>query len=266
MRIKIAFLVFFAPFMALGQHSIFSGLVETVPNSTIEIILQKTENFVLEQRKRKESAKSEIRFLNSLVKDSHREFLKSYKPYSQFNELFETGQYDCLSGTSFFSLVLSELGFQYKIIETNYHIFLMIETNQGQILLETTDHLFGLKTNTKEMASCLEKYRRNELTASSSNRSYYLYRTKLFQQVSPHQLPGLLYFNQAVVAFNHHDLITCVNRLDKARIIYNNARVEELTDIVIKSITTSLLDEMTKSKLLIKLTQYQKQTVVFAGR
>ena len=226
-RVFIFFLLI-SPLFSNGQENSLKGFFRTVPHANQEEISTELHSFIQVQREKFASSKSDIKFLRSLVWESHKRFLKTYKPYSQFDELFENGQYDCLTGTAFFSLVLESLQFQYSIIETNYHIFMMIETDKGNVLLETTDRIFGLKTHASEIQNCLSQYKENVLTASTSRaKNFYKYQLNLFQQVKSPQLEGLLYFNQAVVAFNNHEWVLCVDKLGKARSNYDNPLEEE---------------------------------------
>jgi hypothetical protein len=259
MRLRFIYFLLLVPALALSQRGLLPSLIESAPHANPELIQARMADFILAQKEKMKLAKNEVRFLKSMVNESHRKFLKSYKSYSQFNELFENGLYDCLSGTAFFSVVLEELQFSYKIIETNYHIFLLIETSQGKVLLETTDRLFGFKTNPKEIEKCVSQYQENLLASAASRKlHYYHYQANLFREVNALQLSGLLYFNQAVIAYNSHEWVTCVDRLEKARSVYNNPRVEELTEILANSIVSSKLNEKAKQPLLIHLAKYVK--------
>jgi hypothetical protein len=259
MKSCLHFLLFFVPLMSYSQERLLPSLVETAPKANRTLIETNINQFISIQKERKLDARSEIKFLKSMVNASHKKFLKTYKAYSPFSSLFENGEYDCLSGTSFFSVVLDELQFRYKIIETNYHIFLLIETGQGQVLLETTDRFFGFKTNPIEIEKSLSHYKENLMaTGSSDKRQYYKYHVDLFHEVSSRQLSGLLYFNQAVVAFNSHDWIGSTESLYKAKLIYDNVRVKELTEILITAIESSNLNSYEKQELLNKLKKDNK--------
>ena len=253
-------------FFAQAQESILSALLETTPVVSSDAIQQEMNEFTQIFIAKKAESKNEVRFLKSLVNKSHRRFLKHYKAYSQFNEVFELGNYDCLSGTAFFSVMLNRLGYSYKIIETNYHIFLLVHTNKGEILLETTDRLAGLKTNTKEISQTLAVYKQNRLSASITKGTYYLYQTQLFREVDALQLSGLLYFNQAVVAYNQHNWTLCSERLAKARTVYNNPRVEELTEVLFHSVSLSDIESTAKTQLLQQLKPHIKFSPLLAVR
>jgi hypothetical protein len=162
--------------------------------------------------------------------------------------------------------MLESLQINYKIIETNYHIFLLVETREGQVLLETTDRLFGFKTNPLEIDKCLKDYEENLLTASGGKMHYYQFQSRLFREIKSTQLSGLLYFNQAVVAYNKREWEQCVYHLEKARFIYDNARISELTHLLVETISQADLNEKSKQELLIHLSPFVTDLPVLAGR
>ncbi|MCX8491987.1 MAG: hypothetical protein ORN54_13065 [Cyclobacteriaceae bacterium] len=266
MKNKFCFFLFLMPLIGAGQSNLLSSLLKTTPAANSELIQKKIVGFVSLQQAKQAKSKSEIKFLHSLFNESHRKFLKHYKPYSQFSEPFESGHYDCLSGTAFFSLMLESLQMDYKIIETNYHIFLLVETREGQVLLETTDRFFGFKTNPLEIDKRLKEYKENLLVTSHRKIHYYHYQPKLFREIKSTQLSGLLYFNQAVVSYNNRDWEQCVYHLEKARFIYDNTRVSELIHLLIETISHIDLNERSKQELLIHLSPFVTDLPVLAGR
>ena len=86
--------------------------------------------------------------------------------------------------------------------------------------------------------------------SSSSDKYYYQYDLDLYQQVMPQQLTGLLYYNQAVTAFNMNDLVVCAQRLKKAIRIYNSPRIAEFAVILVSRIADSNLGEEEKKQLI----------------
>lgn len=266
MRVALTFSLLMAWIISFSQGSILTTLLETTPSRFENSYQKELTGFIYELKEKKAHYKSEVRYFKKVVNKSHKKFLRNYKAYSQFNEVLEAGNYDCLSGTAFFSVVLGELGFTYKIIETNYHIFLLIDTPTKQILLETTDRIAGIKTNAKDVEKSLLEYRQNQLVANSGKANYYRYQANLFREVNPLQLSGLLFFNQAVVAYNQHDWILCADRLERARSIYNNERVEELSELLIGAVALSSLAEEKKNELMLNLKKHLKLSSAVATR
>ncbi len=262
MKFNLTALFFAFAASSLGQNAALDNLYASVPSASSRQVAQaRLADFVSAQRQKKKNAKSEVHFLNRLVKSVHAEFLRSYKPYVQINEPFETGTYDCLTGTAIFNMVLEELDIPHQIIETNYHIFLIVEGEQQRYLLETTDRLFGLKTHRSEINASLAHYKQNLLSPDASGSNFYRFKHHLFRTVAPVQLKGLLHFNRAVVAFNSHQLAICVDQLELAKQNYDNSRIRELAELAIEATMTSILSEKEKYILLMKLAGFRSPVV-----
>jgi predicted nucleotidyltransferase len=95
---------------------------------------------------------------------------------------------------------------------------------------------------------------------------YYQFQSRLFREIKSTQLSGLLYFNQAVVAYNKREWEQCVYHLEKARSIYDNARISELTHLLVETISQADLNEKSKQELLIHLSPFVTDLPVLAGR
>jgi hypothetical protein len=190
--------------------------------------------------------------LHKVFKRMKSVFLKKYAAYSDFDELFTTGRYDCLTATAVYSLVLDRLQYSYEIIETNYHIFLLVQTSEGEVLIETTDRFGGFVTGAAAIAARSGNYKANVL-ASNTGHQYFRYSFKLYQRISAVNLNGLLYFNQAVKAYNQHMLLESTEFLEKANINFSSPRCEELGILLTRSVMQSALDEEAKAACLSHL-------------
>jgi hypothetical protein len=173
--------------------------------------------------------RTEIIKLNALFVKTHNRFLYTYDQYAGIEGLVN-GHYDCLTATSLFADILSRTGYSYSIIETNYHIFIMVNTTNGDVLLETTDRANGFIDNKERMNKVLAQYRQNTLAAATPQQ--YQYSFSLFKKVDVDQLPGLLYFNQAVKAFNEEKWDECSEKLSAAALSTNSPHVAELTELL----------------------------------
>ena len=130
MRVWCLFVLHFLPALLFGQQA------EEDPNR-FKIYLQKYQetsnprntssadilSFLGKLENRRNSTKSDVDFLKVVFGKVHNKFLKHYEDYVSFNDLISRGGYNCLTGTAVYALVLDHFGFDYKVIETNYHIF-----------------------------------------------------------------------------------------------------------------------------------------------
>jgi hypothetical protein len=124
-----------------------------------------------------------------------------------------------------------------------------VETSKGEVMLETTDRFNGFVRNEKEIHQRIGTYRQG-VTVDSDNQNTYRYSCDLYREVKPNQLPGLLYYNQAVKAFNAGSLEKCGELLTKAKSIYDTPRINEFSSIFLKSVAESTLDDPTKLRII----------------
>ena len=199
------------------------------------------------------SHKQETPRLRKIFNGLHKSFLKKYEAYSDFDEIFSKGQYDCLTATALFSNVLDRFHYSYKIIETNYHIFLIVKTSEGEVMIETTDRLGGFITRPAAIRQRIQEYKKNIPVNNHSNGIIYQYAFSLYQEISGENLSGLLYFNQAVKAYNRHDWMSCSILLEKANLLYSSPRCEALGSLLIQTISESSLGQKEKADCLVRL-------------
>lgn len=199
---------------------------------------------------------SDKKLVKRLFVKAHSEFLRNYKAYSQIHDVFEEGNFDCLSGTYFLATSLDKLGLNYKVFETNYHVFLLVETRQGEVLLESTDRVNGFIADQLEIKEKIARYQE----AKVSQGEMYLSKLRMFHEILPSQLPGLLYFNRAVETFNKNQLDESCFYLEQAWKIYDNPRIEAFAPILIRSIEASELDRGSKEKLTSALRGHLQST------
>ena len=247
-HLVISFIILVFPRQGNGQELISTELSQPY--------LNKISSFTKSLSKRNSS---EIKLAKSLFNKAHRNFLKNYHAYATVNDVFEKGNYDCLSGTYFLSRALTNLGIKHRIIETNYHIFLIAETSQGDVLMESTDRFQGFVIDREKIEERIDNYRTNKISSQ-----LYLSHIKIYHEILPVQLSGLLYFNLAVESFHRNDLVASCQYLQNAWKIYDNPRIEEFTPILARSIFKSQLSEKQKVDLteLLKSHVHQNLTAL----
>lgn len=210
------------------------------------------ESFLTRLDKKHASLKSERAFVGQIFTKTHQRFLKNYKAYASLDETFNDGSYNCLTGTILFSLLLHHYNIEHQVIETNYHIFILAETNEGQVLLEATDPLKGFVTSQKDIDARVTLYKQNQIQVQGEqpDKSYYKFRFELYNAVSIEELRGLTFYNNAVNSFNHRNLETAVENLVKANELYSSNRIEEFSQILLLSLQQSALDIKTKENCM----------------
>jgi hypothetical protein len=204
-------------------------------------------------------------FLRHVFAKTHQRYLKTYSNYAAFDELSKTGNYNCLTGTALYALLLTHLGYDFKIIETNYHIFLVVNTAEGKVLFEATDPVKGFIANGAAIEKRINRYKQDQFVQKESGKNYYLYSFKLFNEVSLDEMLGLLYYNEAIEAFNNHELPKAVMNLDKAIVLYNSPRITEFSKIILLSLMESKLETSIKENCVRKIQSIRRQRMPAIG-
>jgi len=259
MRFRIIAFFLLLPILVLGQ----AGLVAIQPTSKVYYYLklysetdgqqpstQRFLSFVEKLEGKKKSFKREKDFLEFVFVKTHQLFLKRYADYPTFGEILNSGTYNCLTGTALYALILDHFDIDYQMIETNYHIFLIAQTEQGNVLFETTDPVNGFVSNAGSIENRIAQYKENKNQNRDSDKTYYLYDFDLFNEVNLDQVVGLLHYNLSVSAYNQHQLTSSIIELGKAIELYQSPRIEAFSQLIQHTVLDSDLDSATKEKYL----------------
>lgn len=215
--------------------------------------------FIKKLEAKKASFKSDKAFLHYLFYKTHHKLLKQYVEYCPFDAFLKDGTYNCLTGTALFSILLTHFNIDYKIIETNYHIFLIAHTTKGNVLFEATDALSGFVDSDTEIQARINTYKENQLAKTKGDKSYYQYGFKIYNTVSMEQLLGLMYFNLAIDAYNKRDLLMSVNYLYQSANLYQSPRIEDFSRIILLTADEQDLVKIENEGSLKKLQFIQKK-------
>lgn len=203
------------------------------------------DHFIVRLEEKQKAFKRDVDFLQYLFTKTHNRFLKEYRDYSTFSQLVQKGYYNCLTGTALYALLLQHFNFDYAIMETNSHIFLLVQTGEQRILFEATDPVYGFVTAEHDVNERIARYQDNTLS-SSSEKTYYKFRSNLYKKVSLHELTGLLYYNQSVDAYNNQNLYESIALLEKASGFYRSQRMDEFSAVILMAIMESDLEMSSK--------------------
>jgi hypothetical protein len=216
-------------------------------------------SFLQQLDKKKHAFKQEKDLVRYIFYKTHQKFLKNFQTESSFGELLTTGKYNCLTGTALYALLFEHFEINYSIIETNHHIFIIAKADGAEILIETTDPLEGFVDNPEKIQNRLNDYRNNVVPNAAQDGVRYEFSFNLWEAVTLEELTGLLYFNNAVKAYNQQDLIEAAMLLIKAGQYKPSPRIEEFSGLLMLSIRESKLGADEKKNLLHKLSIVQRQ-------
>ena len=179
--------------------------------------------------------KTDEGFLKFVFKDTHQKFLQQYVKYSEFNNLFYKGSYNCISGAALYGQILKQLGFQARIVETRYHSFTtIVVSGEEEYLIESTDPKRGFISGKKRVAEKISEYHKKESANNIDTVAVPSNKFPALRYITIKQLAALHYFNLAVVNFKiNFDQALCYLR--KAECFYpQSQRIKELLDFTLK--------------------------------
>ena len=174
-----------------------------------------------------------------IFQKSHQRLFKKYEQHSSFNTMLTEGKYDCVSGSAVLGLLLEKYGFDFDILETDYHVFIQVAIAGKPIILESTLPVGGMITTPSEVEKYLSSYLpKKESTIQNFNQrlagpSLSETENAIFRKVNLTQLAGLQYYNDAIVHFNNQSYGQAVHQLSKAYLLYPSDRIEGLRELSI---------------------------------
>ena len=203
-----------------------------------------------------------LKFCRSLYNKTRREFFQRYDQYASFRETLNKGKYNCLTGTVLYALLLDHFDIEYSIVETNYHIFLLVSTDEGEVLFETTDPFGGFVSDAAEIEKRIQHYKQNTLlTMEGDDKQYYEYEVNLYKQVNLNQMSGLLHYNLSTQAYNQQNFKAAIHHLDKALDRYSSPRITEFSSIMLMTVMESNLEGGVKAAYLKNIQAIRKKQI-----
>lgn len=187
-------------------------------------------SFVQDLNQRLQKSRSTEQFLRYLFYRVHRTYLKQYQQYATLNNILTGGEYDCVSATALYALLLDALHINFSVHEMTYHVYLEIPVNDKVVLLESTDPLGGFVAGAENISERLAQYQAEEIDQS-------VYSAAIQARVGITELVGLTHFNAAVNYYNQQQLAAARQHLQQAMRWYPAERMYAL-QALIESVAT----------------------------
>jgi len=228
-------------FSGFGQNK--SAIMNSLKNKTMmsllisnseheDIALNKFKKTLDDLRSNKSRYTSEKKFLKHVYKYTHKKVLKNYKQYITLDEtLSSSGNYDCLTGTLLYGLLIDELGYSYTVREFNYHVLLVVHLEDEDVLIESTDPLNGFVDGAASIELRISSYKKEDI--STDNRSgKFVFTTVMDNSISLLELTGLHYYNRAIYHLNKEEFAIASLKINRAYALYPSQRIKEVNLLI----------------------------------
>ncbi len=213
-------------------------------------IRQELDKFVSHLKKKQSAYNDEEGFLRFMFYKVHRKYLKHYTSYPSFIDLFNTGKYDCVTGTALYAYLLDNLGYTFSIKELKYHIYLEVHplagknvSQQDYFLIESTDPQYGFLSKPEDIQKRLAWYDNEESAAQTSN---YQYTFEINNTINLTELAGLSYYNSAIVYYNRQQFAKAISQLEKAEFLYASQRMQAFMALIGQTIASLPQSKLTR--------------------
>lgn len=218
---------------------LFTAIVPDKKNQNIKAQLQNYFYTLDEKNISQYKTKKKLKTIYSSV---HDEFLKKYNGETFFGDIFSTGQFNCVSASALYSLVLEHYKFNYNIKETPTHVYIIADPQNTSYLIETTLPSSGLfHFDDKFKKSYIEYLSENKLISESEFRTKSV--NSLFNEyyikdesIDLIKLAGLQYYNKGVLYYNSEKYEEALNNFEKAEILYPSDKIKFLKNGAIASL------------------------------
>jgi tetratricopeptide (TPR) repeat protein len=174
------------------------------------------------------SSKKQIKAVYSSV---HATFLKKYSEEAYFTDIFESGNYNCVTASALYAMIFEDLGINYVIKETPVHVYLIAEPEGNEILVETTMPNKGILVFDERFKKNYVDYLHNskfisdsEYNSGSTDKLFNTHYSK-DKAIDLFQLAALQYYNQGIFQFQEKKYSLSAISLEKASLLYPSPNI-----------------------------------------
>jgi tetratricopeptide (TPR) repeat protein len=222
-------------------------------------VAKKIENF----NSRNIKSKAEKKIVKIIYKEVHAEFLKKYELNNHFDDVFNSGYYNCLSATFLYAFILEALEIPYQINRLPNHVNITTYPETHQIIIEATDPVkgyFAYDTKFKQLYvanlvtyKLIDKIETETLSTAHLFEKYY----HSNDQVSLKELIGSQYYNDGIYLTDEKKNEAAIQQLEKAIALHpslNTAHI--LMSLYAKEIEDTDYSNKTHFEYMLRLLRY----------
>lgn len=173
-----------------------------------------------------EGKRKENKQIQTIYKMAHEAFLRKYELNNEFNDIFKSGQFNCVSASALYSLIFEELNIPFTIKETPTHVYIISYPETHRILVETTDPLQGYYVfDSRYKTNYVDKLKQNKIISNeefSNNTIDHLFDKYYFSDgdIDLKKLVGIQYLNNGIFLFDEGKEEEAFRQFEKAYLFY----------------------------------------------
>ncbi|HLO58547.1 MAG TPA: hypothetical protein VK179_07385 [Bacteroidales bacterium] len=170
--------------------------------------------------------------LKVIFNSVHDRFLVKYKDEAFFNDIFITGDYNCVTASALYALILQDLGIKFIIKETPDHIYLIADPGSLRFIMETTLPSKGvIEFDTKVKSNFIQYLHNNKIISEEDINK--LSTDELFDKfylkdknITLGELAGIHYYNRGAMLFNKEFYAGSISYFQKAVVFNKDQKIK----------------------------------------
>jgi tetratricopeptide (TPR) repeat protein len=209
--------------------------------------------------------KNEAKKVKNIYNQTHERLLSKYELKNHFHEIFENGNFNCVSASALYGLLFDDMHIPYTIKESPTHVYLIAYPQTHKILIESTDPRQGYMVfDDKFKTSFVSNLRSGKLISEQEYKSEstnVLFDKYYFSEenITIKELIGIQYMNDALYKLQDGQLEEAFIQLEKAYLFYPCKKAAYL----LLSTAALILDKKNYTTIedasyLIKLARYKE--------
>jgi tetratricopeptide (TPR) repeat protein len=211
-------------------------------NNDLLIVKGKVKNEVEKLKTKIATLKKPAAQLKFIFDDVQKTFLKQYDLDADFTDMFLSGNYNCLTATILYALLLDELSIKYTIKFAPGHVYLIVKGNDLQYIFETTDPIGGCIELNKAIQNTVSQGMRvaQYILSENQKKQTGVLLENYFIRLNKYDIKGLIgyqYMNLAIQKMNKNDLVSAFYYTEKAKIF---TPVDDLSNLSSMLLATSV--------------------------
>jgi hypothetical protein len=212
----------------------FDFLVAFQYNASSDEIEKKIAAFITELEKKGFHKLTRKKQLKEIYTKVHAHFLKKYNEETYFHDIFTSGNYNCVTASALYSLVLDHFKIDYVIKEKPNHVFIIADPKSTSFMIETTNPVKGFyQFDERFKKNYVDYLQKNKIISEIEYKSTSI--DVLFEKyyesaktISSLQLAALQYYNKGIFSFNSKDYSISAKNFEKAITIYPSPNMKFL--------------------------------------
>jgi len=228
-------------------------------NNDLLKVKEKVKNEVEKLKIKIATIKKPAAQLKFIFDDVQKTFLKQYTLEADFTDMFLSGNYNCLTATILYALLLDDLSIKYTVKFAPGHVYLVVKGNELQYIFETTDPFGGfieLNRNVQNTVSQGMRVAQYILSENQKKQTSTLIEN-YFNRLNKYDIKGLIgyqYVNVVVQRMNKNDLINAFYYAEKAKIFTPLDDLTNLSNLLLaSSVQQASIESTDRARLMVLL-------------